>query len=99
MKIAESTQSWFVIGPLMAGMVALFTWIGKHTSNSSKHPCSSNLVFKDVCEERGKANTQEHKHLSKGIEHAIARSNEQHLELKNSMKDGFTEIKTLIQNK
>ena len=91
-----TTPDWRIFGPLMAGLVALFGWLAKHISNTNKHPCGSDIVFKDVCEERGKANEQAHQHLKEGITAAIARSDKQHNELKTDMKSGFTEIKTLI---
>ena len=87
---------WKILGPLMAGLVALFGWLAKHISNTNKHPCKDDIVFGDVCEERGKTNEQAHQHLKEGIENAIARSDEQHKELKADMKTGFGEIKTLI---
>ncbi len=87
---------WRILGPLMAGLVALFGWLAKHISNTRKHPCKDDIVFGDVCVERGKANEQAHLHLKEGIENAIAHSDEQHTELKADMKSGFGEIKTLI---
>lgn len=87
---------WRILGPLMAALVALFGWLAKHISNTRKHPCKDDIVFEDVCTERGKANEQAHEHLKEGIQNAIKRSDEQHTELKVDMKTGFTEIKTLI---
>lgn len=71
----------------------------RHITNSRKHPCADNLVFQDVCEERGKANEMTHQHLKEGIETAIARSNEQHNELKTDMRTGFDKLETLIKAK
>ncbi len=80
----------------------------KHVSAGKKHPCKDDIVFKkeddkivygSVCEERGKSNDQAHDHLRDGIEKAIQRSDEQHIELKKDMKEGFSEIKTLINSK
>ena len=71
--------------------------LNRHTSNSKKHACADNLVFDDVCEERGKANDMVHRHLKEGIEQAIARSDEQHVELKADMRTGFDKLETLIK--
>ncbi len=90
------TSDWKIIGPLCAALVGLFGWLAKHISNTKKHPCSDNLVFNDVCIERGKANEHAHEYLKEGIENAIKRSDEQHNELKNDMKTGFTRIENLI---
>lgn len=30
--------------------VGVYGWLLKHLSNSKKHPCNDNLVYKDVCE-------------------------------------------------
>ncbi len=80
-----------VIGGLIVGVYA---WLGKHAANKNRHPNSDNLVYKDVCEERGKTNDLEHQHLKEGIEQAIKRSDERHVEV----KEDLTEIKNLIRN-
>jgi hypothetical protein len=87
------------IGSLLTGVVACFLCMIRHISQRSKHPCSKDLVYDDVCEERGKANEQAHTFLAEKIAAAVTHSDEQHKELKSDMKTGFTEIKTLIQNK
>jgi len=92
--------------PITAGILAavwgaifvVYCWVGKHISSSEKHPSKGSLVYQDVCKERGKANETSHNHLKEGIQQAIARSDERHIELKKEMKEGFTEIKTLIKN-
>ncbi len=84
-----------VIGTLIIGV---YVWVGKHISNSRKHPPSDKVVFKDVCEAREKTNEAAHEYLGEKIETAIKRSDEQHQELKTDMRAGFTEIKTLIKN-
>lgn len=77
-------------------IIGVYVWVAKHISNTRKHPCKDNIVFRDVCEERGKANEQAHEHLKEGIENAIKRSDEQHVELKSDMKNGFAKLETLI---
>ncbi len=95
------TSPQTVIGAAIAiGSVILgvYIWVGKHISNSKKHPCKDDIVFEDVCTERGKANKEAHEYLKEGITAAIARSDEQHKELKNDMKAGFDRLETLIKN-
>lgn len=79
-------------------IIGVYVWVGKHISNGKKHACSDEVVFKDVCGVRGEANTKEHEHLKEGIETAIARSDEQHIELKTDMRHGFDKIENLIKN-
>lgn len=86
-------SDWKIIAPI----VGLYAWFLKHVTGSSRHPKADDLVYNDVCEERGKANTQAHKHLKEGIATAIARSDEQHKELKADMKTGFSEIKDEVK--
>ena len=90
-------NDWKVIGFVSAPVIGLYAWFLKHVTGSSRHPKADDLVYSDVCLERGKANTQEHSHLQADIVAAIARSDEQHRELKMDMKSGFTEIKDLIR--
>lgn len=79
-------------------IIGVYVWVARHIANSKKHPCKDDIVFGNVCDARGKANEQAHEYLQKGIEAAIAKSDEQHVELKRDVKDGFTELKTLIRN-
>ena len=71
-------------------------WMSRHITNNRKHPCKDEIVFQNVCEERGKTNSQAHNHLKEGIETAIKRSDEQHTELKADMRNGFAKIEVLI---
>ena len=80
-----------IIGGLIVGVYA---WLGKHAANKDRHPNSDNLVYKDVCEERGKTNDLEHKYLRESIDHATKRSDEHHAEV----KEDLIEIKGLIKN-
>ncbi len=79
-------------------IIGVYVCVGKHTSNIKKHPCSDNLVFTDVCEKEQEKNSLEHQHLKEGIVAAIARSDEQHIELKQDVKDGFARMESLIKN-
>jgi hypothetical protein len=80
---------------LLSGAGALFVgvliFLVRHAANSKKHPCKDDIVFRDVCDEKAKR-------LEDCIEGAIKRSNEQHKELKEDMRRGFTEVKELIKN-
>ena len=75
-------------------IVGVYVWVGKHASKKNRHPCTDSLVYKDVCEERGKTNEMAHQYLKEGIEQAIKRSDERHIEI----KEDLTEIKELIKN-
>lgn len=92
-------HQWKMLGLLTPPIIGLYALIVKHMATGSRHPKADKVVYSDVCEERGKANEQAHLHLKEGIDAAIARSDEQHKELKADMRTGFLEIKTLIQEK
>jgi len=97
--LLQSTTT--VIGAATAigtAIIGVYVWVGKHISNNKRHTSSDELVFEDVCTERGKANEAAHNHLKEGIENAIKRSDQQHIELKDDMRTGFSEIKSLIKN-
>lgn len=94
-----TSAEWKIIGPICGAIVGLFGWFAKHISNTKKHPSSEDLVYNDVCVERAKANELAHKYLKGGIDAAIAKSDEQHRELKTDMRDGFTKIQALINSK
>ncbi len=98
--MAETTQiiGAAVLTAIWGAIFVVYRWVSKHISNSQKHPCKDDIVFEDVCTERGKANDQAHDHLKESIVAAITKSDEQHQELKVDMKEGFAEIKTLIKN-
>lgn len=90
-------SDWKIIGLVAAPVVGLYGWFIRHVSGTNRHPKADDLVYNDVCEERGKANAAAHEHLTGRIEAAIARSDEKHVELKADMKTGFGEIKDLIR--
>lgn len=91
-------HEWKMLGFVSAPIIGLYAWFIKHVTASNRHPKGDALVFSDVCIERGKANKVAHKTLKEGIEAAIARSDEKHIELKDDMKAGFGEIKELIKS-
>lgn len=90
-----------IFGAIVAAYVAIIgvvKWVSAHTGNIDRHPSRKDIVFNDVCVERGKSNKLEHKRLEDCIEGAIERSNEQHAELKQDMNRGFDKIEDLIKN-
>lgn len=82
---------WRILGPLMAGLVALFGWLAKHISNTKKHPCKDDIVFQDVCDERSRR-------LQDCIENEVTVSKERYETLAKKVDDGFREVKELIRN-
>ena len=90
-------HEWKMLGFVSAPVIGLYAWFIRHISGTNRHPKADDLVYNDVCTERGKANDEAHKHLKEDIVAAIARSDEKHSELKADMKTGFSEIKTLIE--
>ena len=85
------TPDWRILGPLVAGMIALFGWIARHISNTKKHPCKDDIVFQDVCDERSKR-------LEDCIENEVEVSKERYETLTKKVDDGFKEVKALIRN-
>jgi len=98
--MTDATLVYIVIGGGSAIAVAygaiikIQMFVSKHIAEKKKHPCSDDIVYEDVCDERGNANEKAHEYLTEKIEGAIARSDEHHQDLKSDM----TEIKTLIRN-
>ncbi len=81
-------HEWKILGPILAAVVGLYASFLKHVTGGSRHPKADDLVYRDVCEERGKANDAEHHHLKEGID-----------ELKVDVKDGFARVEALITAK
>lgn len=65
--------------------------IAKHISNSAKHPCKKDIVFKNVCQPNMKW-------LGDCIEKEIIDRKEAFKQLREDMKTGFEEVKELIRN-
>ena len=81
----------YIWGALTAGILTLVGWIGKHITNSKKHPCKTDVVYKDVCE-------QKHKGFEDCVESELKNLNCRVTELKTDMKAGLVEIKQMIKN-
>lgn len=80
---------------LLAGAIVA---VIKHISNSDKHPCKKDVIFRDSCEPKMER-------LEDCIEGAIDRANTQYEnltdkvdELKKDLKDELLEVKNLIRN-
>jgi len=43
-------EDWKIIGPLICGLTVIYGWLFKHASNSKKHPCKDDIVFREVCQ-------------------------------------------------
>ncbi len=90
-------SDWKILGFVAGPIAGLYAWFLKHVTGTNRHPKADDLVYSDVCEARGEANDQAHRHLKEGIDAAIARSDEQHKELKADMKAGFSDIQTDVK--
>lgn len=77
---------------IFGAIIGVYVWVAKHIAQKKKHPCSDDLVFRDVCEERSG-------NLNDCIEGAERRTEERFKEVKEDMRRGFDEVKTLIRNK
>ena len=80
-------HEWKILGFVSAPIIGLYAWFLKHVTSSNRHPKGEDLVYREVCDERGKANDAEHQHLKEGID-----------ELKVDVRTGFHDLKELIKN-
>ncbi|MCK5610275.1 hypothetical protein KAR91_50850 [Candidatus Pacearchaeota archaeon] len=81
-----------VLFGILALIVGIWGWFLKHVSCGNRHPDKSDLMYKDVCDERT--------HRLEGlIESHAERSAERHTELKDDVRTGFSEMKELIKAK
>ena len=78
-------------GILLFIITGAIAWIACHITNSEKHPCKKDVVYKDVCEVKSK-------NLEDCLENEVRESKERYAELKEDMRLGFDEIKQLIKN-
>lgn len=89
-----------IFGAIAAAYLAIIgvvKWVSSHTGNIDRHPSRKDVVFDDVCVERGKSNELEHKRLEDCIEGAIERSNEQHAELKEDIGHVSSKLDRLLE--
>ncbi len=80
-------HEWKILGFVATPVIGMYAWFIKHVTSSNRHPKADDLVYKDVCDERGKANESEHKHLKEGID-----------ELKVDVRTGFDKLENLIKS-
>lgn len=78
---------WKIIGFVTAPVIGLYGLLIRHISGGNRHPKADDVVYRDVCEERGKANEAEHHHLKEGID-----------ELKVDVRTGFDKMEALIKS-
>lgn len=76
-----------IVALITVPMLSFIAWVTKHMTNSQKHPCKKDIVFKDVCEVKQDC-----------IENEIKNVNNRLAELKTDMKEGFQEIKVLVMS-
>ena len=62
-------------------------WVTKHITNSQKHPCKKDIVFKDVCDAKQDCIESEIKNINNRLD-----------DIKADMKDGFGRVERLIKN-
>lgn len=68
-----------------SAIIGVYVWVSRHISDSSRHPQTKDIVYKDVCNERDRQNTAYHRHLEQLITSNLKRSDEKHAELKEYM--------------
>ncbi len=88
-----------LIGGVYIAIIAMQRWISAHISRGSRHPCTADIVYKDVCEKVQEKNTTEHAHLEDCLEGAETRTGERFRELKSDMNRGFDEVKKLVKER
>ncbi len=73
-------------------IVGVCGWVAKHITNSKKHPCKDDIVFKDVCDE-----TQ--RRLEDCVESEAKLCQQRYESLTKQVDSGFAEVKQLIKEK
>ena len=81
-------HEWKILGFISAPIIGLYAWFIKHVTSINRHPRAGDVVYRAVCDERGKANDIEHHHLKEGID-----------ELKTDVRNGFSRVESLITAK
>ena len=80
-------HEWKILGFISGPIIGMYAWFIKHVTSGSIHPKADDLVYKDVCEERGNTNNLEHHHLKEGMD-----------ELKVDVRTGFEKLEALIKS-
>lgn len=76
-----------IIAIIAAPILGFAGWVTKHITNSKKHPCKSDIVFKDVCETKQDCIEGEIKNLSNRVD-----------DMKKDMNRGFDRLEAAIRN-
>lgn len=63
-------------------------WVTRHITNSQKHPCKKDVVFKEVCEARQDCIETEIKNVNTRLD-----------DIKSDVKDGFRRLERVIKNR
>jgi len=80
-----------VVLGVFAAIIGCYLWMAKHITNSKKHPCKEDIVYRDVCEaERGR--------IEDCVESELKNVNRRLDEQRSDMKDGFSRLESLIKN-
>ena len=76
-----------IIAIIATPILGFAGWVTKHITNSKKHPCKADIVFKDVCETKQDCIEGEIKNLSNRVD-----------DMKNDMNRGFDRLEAAIRN-
>ena len=76
-----------LIALIVTPILGFIGWVTKHITNSQKHPCKKDIVFKDVCEAKQDCIESEIKNMNIRLD-----------DIKADMKDGFGRVERLIKN-
>ena len=79
-------NDWKFMAVVSSAIIGVYGWLLKHLANTKKHPCSDDIVFKDVCKEKTKR-------LEDCIEAQVKLETERYENLKTSID----EVKDLIR--
>lgn len=79
-----------IITAIIAALVGIYGWLLKHLSNTTKHPCKEDIVFRNVCDEKVKR-------LDDCIETQAKLSAERYETLTKKVDDGFDDLKRLVR--
>ena len=81
-------------------IIGVYSWMGKHIAAKGKHPCTENIVFKDVCNEKmGRIEDcveEKIKNLDEKITDLKIDLKTDMIDLKTDMKEGFDRVERAI---
>lgn len=82
----------YIWGTISAGLLGLIGWVAKHITNSQKHPCKKDIVYKEVCAEK-------HKGFEDCVEREIKNLTKNFDDFKGDTHRHFKEVKDLIRQR